>query len=128
MKIRNKILKNWVFHRIQVITNLCFHCATFEVDKYWYKQLLGRNKFYTHKSVKKYISNDCSLIILDWFLLTLFFCCRRVIFLKIFYSFHLSNRLQMMMHIRLSDIKFIQILSLPFRVTAALRSTILDSK
>ena len=46
MKIRKRELKNWIFHRIQVLTNLCFHWAKFGVNKHWFKQLLWRKKIF----------------------------------------------------------------------------------
>ena len=34
MKIINRELKHLIFRRIQVLANLHFQCATFEVNKY----------------------------------------------------------------------------------------------
>lgn len=40
MKITNIELKNWIFHRIQELTNLYFQRAKFEVDKNRFMQLV----------------------------------------------------------------------------------------
>ena len=45
MKISNRKLKNCILHRVQVSTNLCFHCAKFEVNKDQFKQLCEENNF-----------------------------------------------------------------------------------
>ena len=47
MKIKNRELKNWGFHRIQVISNFYFQSPTFEVNKHLFKQLLRRKMSWT---------------------------------------------------------------------------------
>ena len=44
--MRMKILtENWILHRVQVSTNLCFHCAKFEVDKHQFNNFYEENSF-----------------------------------------------------------------------------------
>lgn len=44
MKLKNRELKDRIFHKIQVVTNLYVQCTTFEVVKHRFKQPLRRKE------------------------------------------------------------------------------------